>query len=156
MLFTGVVLAAMAVQIRSTTPTNFDRKKLTEMERIEQTRRMNEYPPFAYRLANILEARQEAVTYFKLEKNFIGVFDLALLFGGVKILLLPFFVVGIFWLIETAPLIVVIMGLPPVILLTIIGQRNLYGPVCLYPLIFLGITGGVCLGLNKLTKRGEK
>ncbi len=67
------------------------------MERVDQLRRMNEYPPWAYRLANLIEARPEAVMYFKLERTFLNFFDLPVIFGGgLKPMLLPLFLFGLF------------------------------------------------------------
>ncbi len=74
-----------------------DLTTLTETEKTEQLRRMNEYPPSAYRLANLIEARKEAVIYFKLERKFLNFFDLPKTFGGgLKPILLPFLLFGLF------------------------------------------------------------
>jgi len=148
------LIGLMLVQYSSTKPTNFDRGKLTEMEKVEQIKRMNEYPPFAYRLANILEARQEAITYFKLEKNFVSIFDPAPIFGKIYMfLLLPFFLIGMANLVRDFPLSTTMMTLPQMALLTIIGHTNLYGPICLMPTIYTAILWGVYVSIkNRLTK----
>ena len=80
LFFSGLLLTLilMFVQYKDTNPTNFF--QLSEMEKIVQLRRMNEYPPEAARLANYIEYRPEAVIYFQLEKNFIDSFDLLALF----------------------------------------------------------------------------
>ena len=151
------LLALLAVQFTTTKRTNFDRTKLTEMERIEQIRRMNEYPPFAYRLANILEARQEAVTYFKLEKNFVGTFDMAGLFGDLRMFVFfPFFVLGMMWMIKLYPVTVALMSLPPIVLLTVIGHQNLYGSVSLMPVIYSAIVYGIYIVFRKGSNRNEE
>src|SRR3972149_1530541 len=70
---------------------------LTETEKTDRLRRMNEYPPSAYRLANLIEARREAVIYFKLERMFLNFFDLPKTFGGgLKPVLLPLLLFGLF------------------------------------------------------------
>ncbi|OHA75702.1 MAG: hypothetical protein A3I38_02350 [Candidatus Wildermuthbacteria bacterium RIFCSPLOWO2_02_FULL_47_10] len=74
---------------------------LTTAEKTEQLRRMNEYPPAAYRLANLIEARKEAVIYFKLERRFLDFFDLPKTFGGgLKPVLLPLLLFGLFEMVK--------------------------------------------------------
>ena len=153
----ALLFVLLSVQYKSTKLTNFDKSKLTEMEKIEQLRHMNEYPPFAYRLANILEARQEAILYFKLEKNFVDIFNLELLFGDFRMfVLLPFFVIGLTQLTKKFPKETMILSLPPIILMTIIGHTNLYGPISLYPLLYCGIVFGLFLSFRKFVLKNEK
>ena len=158
LILSGILLSMLLLlQNSSTTPTNFDRTKLTEMEKVEQIRRMNEYPPFAYRLANILEARQETITYFKLEKNFIAIFDLSRLFGEVwMFVLLPFFIVGLMWMIRLHPGFTGSVALPPIILLTLLGHQNLYGSISLFPLIYCAVIYGAWIVVQKGGLKSEK
>ena len=158
LILSGILLSVLLLlQNGSTTPTNYDRTKLTEMEKVEQIRRMNEYPPFAYSLANILEARQEAITYFKLEKNFIAIFDLSRLFGEVwMFVLLPFFIVGLTWMIKLHPGFTGSIALPPIILLTLLGHQNLYGSISLLPLIYSAIIFGAWIVVKKGDHQDEK
>lgn len=127
--------ALLIFQYQTTKPTNY--RELSEMERIAQLRRMNEYPPSAYRLANLIEARPEAVVYFKLEKNFLDIFDLPKLFTVyLTPILLPFFLVGLFELIKIHPKQILLIASLPVVLLTLIGHENTKGPISLFPVIF--------------------
>ena len=114
------------------------------MEKVDQLRRMNEYPPSTYRLANWIEARKEAIIYFKLEKNFVDTFDLRLLFGRyINPLFLPFFLVGFFEALKANMKRVLFISSLPVVLLTIIGHDSLKGPLGLFPVIYAGAIFGM-------------
>ena len=129
-----LTLTLMFIQYKDTKATDF--QQLTEMEKIAQLRRMNEYPPSAYRLANHIEKRPEAVIYFKLEKNFVDIFDF---FGLFTVyfppLLLPFFLGGYFDAIKRYPKQILFLSALPIGLMTIIGQQNTKGPISLFPII---------------------
>ena len=140
-------LPFLLIQYFSTKPTDFLQQ--TEIEGVEQIFRMHQYPPFAYRLANIIEARPEFRIYFRLEKNFLNIFDLSTLFNNYRILLLPFFLIGYFEILRIKPRQLIFLTLLPIILLTIIGHQNLYGPVCLYPIIY----SSILFGFIKIVKR---
>ena len=65
-----------------------------EVELIEIKHRMDEYPPFMYRTANILENRLKYL--YRLEKIFFSFFD----FNSVYYFLTPIFVICLFKLFE--------------------------------------------------------
>lgn len=149
------MIVLLAFQYRTTRLTNFG--QLTEIEKIAQLRRMNEYPPSAYRLANLIEARPEAVSYFKLEKNFLDIFDLPLLFTTyLNPLLVPFFMLGFFEAIKARPKPVLFLAALPVALLTVIGHNNPNGPLVLFPVIYAGAAFGVMFLVKTVLRRYEK
>lgn len=153
-IFVLLTFGSMVYQYRTTKPTNY--RELTEMERIGQLRRMNEYPPTAYRMANYLEKRPETVAYYKLEKNFVDVFDLVTLFTVYfPPLLLPFFLRGLFEAIKIYPKQVLLLTALPIALMTIIGQENTRGPVSLFPIIIFGSVFGMMHFINAVIKRNE-
>lgn len=136
-------------QYRSTTPTNFS--QLTETEKIAQLRRMNEYPPSAYRLANLIEARRESVVYFKLEKNFIDIFDLLALFTVYfPPLLLPFFLLGYFEAVRIYPKQILGLTALPVGLMTAIGHQYAKGPISLFPIIIGASIYGMMIFIKRV------
>lgn len=121
------------------------------MEKVAQLRRMNEYPPAAYRLANYIENRPEAVVYFKLEKNFIDTFDLLTLFSVYfPPLLLPFFLLGYFEAVRTYPKLVLTLTALPVGLMTAIGHQYARGPISLFPIIIAASIYGMMIFINRL------
>lgn len=123
------------------------------MEKINQLRRMNEYPPSAYRLANLIEARPEAVVYFKLERNFLNIFDLPKLFTVyLTPILLPFFLVGLFELVKIHPKQILLIASLPVVLLTLIGHENTKGPISLYPIILTAAGYGMIVMVKKIRR----
>jgi|CXWL01.1.fsa_nt_gi hypothetical protein len=139
------MLVLMFFQYKTTKPTNFS--QLTEMEKINQLRRMNEYPPSFYRLANLIEARPEAIIYFKLERNFLDIFDLPKLFTVyLTPIIFPFFLIGLFELIKIYPKQILVIASLPVVLLTLIGHENTKGPFSLLPIIY----GCAVFGLIRL------
>lgn len=142
-------------QYKTTKLTNYS--QLTEMERINQLRRMNEYPPWAYRLANLIEARPEAVIYFKLERNFLDIFDIPKLFTmHISPILLPFFLVGLFELIKIYPKQTLMIASLPVVLLTLIGHENTKGPFSLFPIIYTCAVFGVIRLIGAIRREYEK
>jgi len=150
-----LMLVLLFFQYRTTKPTDF--RNLSEMEKIAQQRRMNEYPPSAYRLANLIEARPEAVTYFKLEKNFLDIFDLPLLFTKyISPVLLPLFLFGLFEAIKARPKPVLLLTLLPISLLTIIGHDNPHGPFSLFPIIYAASGYGMIILIRAARTRYEK
>ncbi len=149
------MLGLLFLQYRGTKPTNYG--QLTEIERIAQLRRMNEYSPAFYRLANLIEARPEAVIYFKLEKNFLENFDLFSLFTSyIQPIFLPFFVIGFFEAVKNNPKPVLFLTSLPIALLTIIGHENAMGPFSLYPVIYGGALWGMFKVLMKFLIPHEK
>ena len=128
-------LPLLFIQIKQTQITDFS--TLTEMETVTQISRLHQYPPYGYRLGHILEQRSESIFFFKLEKNFIDIFDL-LIFPNIATttIVLPFFIFGLIKGIKIYPKITLTLFLLPIILLTFIGHQNLSGPICLYPIIF--------------------
>lgn len=150
-----LVAAFLIFQYQTTKPTNY--RELSEMEKIAQLRRMNEYPPSAYRLANLIEARPEAVVYFKLEKNFLAIFDLPLLFTTyLNPLLLPFFLLGFFELIKIHPKQILFISSLPVVLLTLIGHENSRGPFSLFPIIYACAIFGLIRLIGVIRRGYEK
>jgi hypothetical protein len=129
------------LQYQTTTPTSYISQ--TEMEQIEQQQRMDSYPQFAYRLANIIEVRPEFNIYFKLEKNFIKIFDLTIYNNYLTIILLPIFLFGYFNLIKTNAKNTLLISLIPILTLTIFGHQNIYGPFVLYPIFAMSILFGI-------------
>lgn len=149
------MLVLLFFQYKTTKPTNFG--QLTEIEKIAQLRRMNEYSPSVYRLANLIEARPEAIVYFKLEKNFLDVFDLERLFTiYLSPILLPLFLIGLFEAIRARPRPVLFLTALPVALLTIIGHSNPRGPFILFPVIYIGAAFGVIILIRAALHRYEK
>ncbi len=142
-------LPFLLIQYFTTKPTKF--LEQTEMDSVEQVFRMHQYPPFAYRLANIIEARPEFRIYFKLEKNFINIFDISNLFNGYRLFLLPIFLIGYLEIFKKHPKETLLISSLPILLLTIIGHQNLYGYICLYPIILISIIFGFLKFTNKWT-----
>ena len=156
LFFSGLLLTLilMFVQYKDTNPTNFS--QLSEMEKIVQLRRMNEYPPEAARLANYIEYRPEAVIYFKLEKNFIDSFDLLALFTKYfPPLLLPFFLLGFFEAIKRYSKQILTLVALPIALLTAIGHQSTHGPVSLFPIIIGASIYGMMIFIGRLPTRNE-
>ncbi len=150
-----LMLGLLFLQYRGTKPTDYG--QLTEIEKISQLRRMNEYPPAFYRLANLIEARPEAVMYFKLEKNFLKNFDLLSLFTSyLHPIFFPFFVIGFFEAVKNNPKPVLFLAFLPIALLTIIGHENPLGPFSLFPIIYGGAFWGVFEVLSKFLVSHEK
>jgi hypothetical protein len=138
------------VQIQTTSATRLG--YLTEIENVEKINRMAQYPPYGYRLANIIEARPESIIYFQLEKNFIKIFDLRTYFDGIiKIFFLPLFLFGLFQLLKLNLKITLIFCLIPIILLTLIGHSSLHGPLILLPLIYSAAAFGL-FNIYRLTR----
>lgn len=149
-----LMLWLLFFQLRATKPTNY--RQLTEMEKIGQLRRMNEYPPAAYRLANYIEKRPEAVIYFKLEKNFIDSFDLPTLFTEYfPPLLLLFFLLGYFAAIKAYPKQILVLTALPIGLMTAIGQQSTHGPISLFGLIIGVSIYGMMIFIRRLSRRYE-
>ena len=150
-----LMLVLLFFQYKTTKPTDF--RNLSEMEKIAQLRRMNEYTPSSYRLANLIEARPEAVVYFKLEKNFLDVFDLPSLFTiYIYPIFLPFFFIGFFEALRTRPKQVLLISSLPVLLLTLIGHQNTKGPFCLFPIIYAASGYGMIIIIRAALARYEK
>lgn len=142
-------------QYQTTKPTNY--RVLSEMEKIAQLRRMNEYPPSAYRLANLIEARPESVVYFKLEHNFLKVFDLETIFTKyIPSLFLPLFIIGLFEAIKNRPKLILFISSLPVMLLTLIGHENTKGPVSLFPFIYTSAALGLIRLISEIRRKYEK
>ena len=149
-----LTLTLMFIQYKDTKATDF--QQLTEMEKIGQLRRMNEYPPAAYRLANYIEKRPEAVIYFKLEKNFIDSFDLLALFTEYfPPLLLLFFLLGYFAAIKAYPKQILVLTALPIGLMTAIGQQSTHGPISLFGLIIGVSIYGMMIFIRRLSRRYE-
>lgn len=144
-----LLFGLMFFQYKTTRPTDF--RRLTEMEKIAQLRRMNEYPPRAYRLANWIEARPEAIIYFKLEKNFIDSFDLLVLFAKyLPALFLPLFLLGYFEAVKSWPRPVLALTILPISLTTLIGHDNAKGPISLLAVIVLASAFGLWLLIRRV------
>ena len=152
LFFVILLLVSLFIQFRTTNRTNYG--ELSEMERIEQIRRMNEYPPSAYRLANLLEARREFIVYFKLERNFVDIFDLPALFGQDvrRLILLPLFLFGLFEAIRRYPGRALLLLILPVVLLTVIGHQSLRGPIGLLTVIYAFSLFGLIKLFEKFSK----
>src|SRR3989338_5886665 len=149
-----LMLWLLFFQLRATKPTNY--RQLTEMEKIGQLRRMNEYPPAAYRLANYIEKRPEAVIYFKLEKNFIDSFDLLALFTEYfPPLVLLFFLPGYFAAIKAFPKQILVLTALPIALLTAIGHQSTHGPISLFGLIIGVSIYGMMIFIRRLSRQYE-
>ncbi|HOX96108.1 MAG TPA: hypothetical protein PLI45_01900 [Candidatus Woesebacteria bacterium] len=149
--FLLMILCLSLIQYKTTKST--DLFNLNEVEKIEQLKRMNEYPPSAYRLANWIEARKESVFYFKIEKNFVGIFDITKYFYGLFLpLLFPAFLYGFFGIFKQRKNEWILVSAIPVSLLTIIGHSSFYGPISIYPLIYSSIVYGIYLIFNKITR----
>ena len=149
-----LTLTLMFIQYKDTKATDF--QQLTEMEKIAQLRRMNEYPPSAYRLANHIEKRPEAVIYFKLEKNFIDSFDLPTLFTEYfPPLVLLFFLPGYFAAIKAFPKQILVLTALPIALLTAIGHQSTHGPISLFGLIIGVSIYGMMIFIRRLSRRYE-
>jgi len=149
-----LTLTLMFIQYKDTKATGF--QQLTEMEKIGQLRRMNEYPPAAYRLANYIEKRPEAVIYFKLEKNFIDSFDLLALFTEYfPPLVLLFFLPGYFAAIKAFPKQILVLTALPIALLTAIGHQSTHGPISLFGLIIGVSIYGMMIFIRRLSRRYE-
>lgn len=129
---------------------------LNEGEKILQIQKMHAYPQPFFRMANWLEARQEALVFYKLEANFSEAVDPNLFFfanhprerpGIVEYekfayILLPFFVLGILSL-KKANLKYLLASLTPLVLISFIGNSNPLGPFSLFPLVTANIAVGL-------------
>lgn len=125
--------------------------QLNEIEKIEQLKRANQYPKYGYRLANWIELRPESVAFFKLQNNFVSIFDLNNYFGGFKIIFLPFFTYGVFRVLETRGWGYLVLLMPPLILLTIIGTESHSSFFALLPHIF----STTVIGVSSIFKKSK-
>lgn len=129
---------------------------LNEQEKTLQIQRMHGYPSKFARWANWLEARPEALVFYKLEANLKEAADPNLYFfanhprervGVVEYekfpyLLLPFFIIGIFSA-EKEKLKYLLLSLTPLILISLIGNTNSFGPFSLFPFVAANISSGL-------------
>lgn len=130
-----LMIALSFLQFQYTSPTDYLHQN--EIEISDRLKRMNEYPPYAARLSNWIEARKESVAFFKLEKNFIGIFDLTYFFGGLyKPLLFPLFIYGYFEFLKHRKKEILTLSLIPVIVIVLIGPESTKGLFNLYPIIY--------------------
>lgn len=131
----GLVIFFSIIQFKQTRLTNYFHP--TEMETIDQINKMHQYPQYAFRLGHIIEERPESIIFFKLERNFIDTFNLSFFPNYfLTIILLPFFIIGVFKGIDKHTLFTLVLIIFQIILFTFIGHQNSNGPVCLYPIIF--------------------
>jgi hypothetical protein len=118
----------------------------SEIDHIEIRQRMLDYPPFLYRLANILEQRPESLLFYRLQDNFFAILNLNLL----PYILIPFFTIGLFYQIKIKPFIYfTILLFLPLITLTILGPNQPQGWFCLYPFLIVSVV----YGLLRLVKK---
>jgi hypothetical protein len=142
------IITLSLIQYKYTNPTDY--LHLNEIERYEQQKRMNEYPASSARMANWIEARKESVVFFRLEKNFISIFDLTHFFGGLfKPFLFPFFIYGFFELVRLRTKEILVITLIPISTITLAGSANPYGLFSLYPIVYLSIMFGIFLFSKK-------
>ncbi len=113
---------------------------------IEEQRRMNDYPPYLYRLAHIIEGRPESRILRQIKHNFFLIFDLSHPIDYALI----FTLIGVFELIKTRSFGVMgISLLLPIIVLTILGPDQPRGNFCLYPFMALSTYYGVVAVVKK-------
>lgn len=156
-----LILLLMQFKTSAITPLTY----LTEHEKINQIVKMRGYPPVFFTLAgktvwipasNWLEKRNEIIIFYKLQKNVSEVLDPNLYFfanhprervGVVEFekfpyVLLPAFFLG-FVSLKRKQIKGVLMGLSPLILISLIGNSNPAGPFALFPFIAVLISSGL-------------
>ena len=131
----GVVMAGLVINHLSKYP-NWYGLDQSQIGQIEQQQRMDDYPPRFFRMANILERRNESRIFYKLEDNFFKIFDDHLW----SIWLVPLVVIGGFELIyqKEYSLIGLTLGLP--VLVAIYSGQNGF---CFYPFILISSMYGL-------------
>lgn len=131
---------------------------LNENEKLIQQTRLRAYPPLFYKIpvANWLEQRKEAIFFYKLEENFSEAIDPNLYFfanhpreriGVVEFekfpyILLPVFILGLFSL-QKKDGNNILLGLSPLVLISIVGNSNPAGPFALFPFFAVTISRGL-------------
>ncbi len=123
--------------------------KLNEIEKIEQLKRANQYPKYGYRFANWIELRPESVAFFKLQNNFVSIFDLNNYFGGFKIIFLPFFTYGVFRALEVRGWGYLALLTPPLILLAMISTKSHSSFFALLPHVISSTIFGISIIFKK-------
>lgn len=132
---------------------------LSEQEKIMQTQRTREYPPVYIKMGDRtiwipayhwLEERKETLAFYRIEKNISESLSPNLYFFanhpnervGVKefekfpYILLPFFVIGFLNMEARKNIKIIILSLlTPIVLVSLIGDKNLLGPFSLFPFI---------------------
>lgn len=134
-------------------------------EKVIQQEWLKAYPPIYIKIAgktiwipiaHWLEQRKEFLVFYKIEENFSEIVDPNLYFFanhprervGVKefekfpYILLPVFIVGLFS-IKKKNLKEVLLGLSPVVLISLIGNSNSIGPFALFPFFAAVISMGL-------------
>lgn len=98
--------------------------------------RLDSYPPFLARMANIIESHIESLQITRFRQNLFNCFDLVNYFKNYLLSFMFFpFILGIINLIKTPDKTFAILLFSSIILLTFIGVDGKYGPVLLLPFI---------------------
>lgn len=140
MRFLIYIIISVLVSIQVVVSPNKSILSQSELELVEQQKRMNDYPSQYFRLANILEQRKESRLIYKLEDNFFKIFKV----DSIWNVLIPVSLIGFFWLIRRKEYLLLLIGLGlPVIVLTILGQNQKWGSFCLYPFLIISVYYGV-------------
>ncbi len=130
--------------------------KLSEVEKTVQTERMREYPN--PRIAHIVEERKESIALTRLQNNLFENLDINLYFFGnyprgrvgydefekFFFVLIPFFIIGLVNILEEKKIREVgISFFAPLILFSVIGNKNPMGPFLLFPFFAVSICKGI-------------
>lgn len=130
--------------------------KLDVYEYQTQQKRLNEYPPLNVPLAHYLEQRKEAVSFYKIVKNFFEAVDLNVYFFGsyprpriavsefekFPYIFLPFFLLGLKIIISKRKVFLILIA-SSLLIVCLIGYKNNLGLFSIFPifclLIYLGL-----------------
>lgn len=130
--------------------------ELSEVEKTVQIQRMREYPN--PRIAHIVEERPESIVLRRLQENFFENLDINLYFFGnhprsrvgydefekFSYIFLPFFAVGLIRILDERKLKEIgIFLVIPLILFSVIGNKNPIGPFLLFPFFAVTISKGI-------------
>jgi len=166
LLYTNLfILAVLSIfQIKTTTPTNLT--LITNEDRLVIDTRLNEYPPvsFGYKTKRVwipaaywLEARGETIAWSRIKSSFFEILSINNYFFAnhprqrvgytefekFPYIMLPFFLTGLYFFIKDKKIFMFIFLLIPLLLVSVVGDRNMLGVLLLYPFIATAVAYGV-------------
>lgn len=117
--------------------------ELLPVEKDLQIKRMNLYPRSLAKLGYILEVKHELRLFEKFQNNFFSAIDLNQYFPNYfPVLLLPFFIRGLYLLVKNKKMIFLIPFGVAILLLSLVGVNGRFGPFIVFPFIVISV--GVC------------
>jgi hypothetical protein len=130
---------------------------LSALEKDIQTKRFNSYVVSIPRLGKELELNPLSIAINKIQDNLVDFFDINYYFFGsyprelqkpgefnkLPFICLPFFLIGIYRLINEYKTKVIVYVFISSVLIAIIGDKSHYGLILNYPLILISISKGI-------------